>query len=689
MRSQPRSGGSISSHPSIEGLEERRLLAADPRLLVLTDIGGDPDDQQSMVRLMTYSNEFQIEGLIASAAGTPGELGTNVVRPDLIRDIVNAYGQVRPNLLLHRNDYPTAQYLLDRVKSGNRLRGTGNIGAGKDTEGSNHIVSVLSSSDTRPLWVVIWGGSTDLGQALWKIKNDPSRTAAQKTSLYKKLRVHAIADQDKVGAWIKANFADVFYIESNAQSGVSYSGVFRGMYQTESDGVNLVSDKSTVTGTWGTTNITTNHGALGAKYPLTATQTPRTTKGIKEGDTPSWFYVLSEAIGLSNASQPTWGGWGGRFAGSGNRYLGTQDAHPSGVNKRQLREKWTVARWRPAFQNDFQARMDWSVKTFSGANHNPVAVLNGNNSRDIVYLTAHSGGKVTLSAAGSSDPDANALSYRWYQYQEADGYSGAVSISSATSRDASFVAPAVTTAQTVHVLLEVKDNGGPSLTSYRRAVITINPAPTSPPPSGPVAWYRMDEGTGSGTADSSGNGLNGALVNGPLWATGRSGKALSFDGVNDHVLVNDAPALDTISGQLTLAAWTYRSAPVAGWSVVASRQLQSSGGEHYALATKDNVWKFIVTTSSGAKTLTGPAAVTGSWKHVAGTYDGATMRLYIGGVLVASTAHSGSIAADSRPLVLGGNQNATGPVSELFKGLLDDVRLYNRALTASEIAALL
>src|SRR5438477_4175802 len=88
--------------------------AEKPRLLVLTDIGGDPDDQQSMIRLMTYANEFEIEGLIASANGTPGELKETVTRPELIREIVDAYGKVRPNLLLHRPDYPPAAALLDR-----------------------------------------------------------------------------------------------------------------------------------------------------------------------------------------------------------------------------------------------------------------------------------------------------------------------------------------------------------------------------------------------------------------------------------------------------------------------------------------------------------------------------------------------------------------------------------------------
>ena len=76
--------------------------AGRPRLLVLTDIGGDPDDQQSMVRLMLYANEFEIEGLVASSAGTMGELKYEVTKPELIREIVTAYGRVRTQLIEHR-----------------------------------------------------------------------------------------------------------------------------------------------------------------------------------------------------------------------------------------------------------------------------------------------------------------------------------------------------------------------------------------------------------------------------------------------------------------------------------------------------------------------------------------------------------------------------------------------------------
>src|SRR5687768_11536283 len=122
-----------------------------PRLIVLTDIGGDPDDQQSLIRLMLYSNEFQIEGLIASAAGTPGELGVHVVKPELIRQIVEAYGQVRENLVQHASGYPETSDLLARIKSGNSHRGVENLGGGKDTQGSNWIISVVDRSDPRPV----------------------------------------------------------------------------------------------------------------------------------------------------------------------------------------------------------------------------------------------------------------------------------------------------------------------------------------------------------------------------------------------------------------------------------------------------------------------------------------------------------------------------------------------------------
>jgi hypothetical protein len=115
-----------------------------PHLLVLTDFGGDPGDQQSMVRLLLYANEFELEGLIATASGTPGELKENVTKPQLIREIVDACRKVGPNLLRHAEGYPSAELLRARVKTGNPNRGREAVGAGRDTEGS------CASHDNRP-----------------------------------------------------------------------------------------------------------------------------------------------------------------------------------------------------------------------------------------------------------------------------------------------------------------------------------------------------------------------------------------------------------------------------------------------------------------------------------------------------------------------------------------------------------
>src|SRR4051794_29483197 len=150
-----------------------------PRLLVLTDISSltsgvaEPDDGQSLIRLMLYANEFDIEGLVASSNMGHGQ----EVRPDLIHRVVDAYGKVRPNLLLHDPRYPPAEGMRDGIKAGQPVAGpkvpvAESVGEGKDTEASEWIVRVVDRPDPRPVWVVIWGGSADLAQALWRVRSD-------------------------------------------------------------------------------------------------------------------------------------------------------------------------------------------------------------------------------------------------------------------------------------------------------------------------------------------------------------------------------------------------------------------------------------------------------------------------------------------------------------------------------------
>jgi len=431
------------------------------RLLVLTDIGGDPDDQQSMIRLMLYANEFDIEGLIASASGTPGELKEKVTKPDLIREIVKAYEQVRPNLSQHAKDYPLSDSLLTKIKSGNSNRGRGAIGENHDTEGSLWIIKAVDEQDPRPLNIAIWGGQTDLAQALWRVRRD--RSEQETAQFIDKLRVHDIADQDGLAEWITTEFPNLFYILNAAPQGRDKrEAVFRGLY--------LGGDESLVSREWMQHHIRENHGPLGALYPPKTWTAPNPHSAIKEGDTPSWFCFLKN--GLQDADHPEWGGWGGRFVRERNeRYRDAVDCVGDTCSARA-----TVWRWRRAFQADFQARLDWCVTPdVKSVNHAPMARLNGDESGDMVFIKTRSGATVNLSAEGSVDPDGNAVMAHWFIYPEAGTCDIPVYLSSLQGDETSFIAPVVRHSQTIHIILEVRDDGEPALSDFRRAIVTVIP----------------------------------------------------------------------------------------------------------------------------------------------------------------------------------------------------------------------
>ena len=314
-----------------------------PRLAILTDIGGDPDDQQSMVRLMVYSQEFEIEALIASASGTPGELDRSMVRPDLIREIVKAYGEVLPNLQRHAKGWPSPEYLLSIVKSGNPHRKKDFIGENHETDASRFLIERIDSgSEHRPLNVCIWGGQTDLAQALWRVKKD--RGAHGLDEFVKKFRVHDIDDQDGIASWMKAEFPGMYYILDKAPEGQDKRmGVYRGMY--------LTGDESLTSREWVEQNIRST-GSLGALYPTETWTAPNRHSCMKEGDTPSWFFFLP--IGGNDSDDPSKPGWGGQF-----------EKHPDGwyydpPAREAYDPRTAVSRWRPAFQEDFALRMSWS-----------------------------------------------------------------------------------------------------------------------------------------------------------------------------------------------------------------------------------------------------------------------------------------------------------------------------------------
>lgn len=447
------------------------------RLIVITDIGNEPDDFMSMVRLMLYSNQIDIEGLIASTSIHQAKK----VSPELIQKVINAYKKVQPNLLKHEPGFPTAEKLSGLVKKGLPVYGMDGVGKGKDSEGSDWIIKALEKNDTLPLYVSVWGGPNILAQALWKIRD--SKTEAEAKGLISKLRVYTISDQDNTGVWIRKNFPDLFYIASPGNYGEATWSAINGVFPGANNKV--------ISNEWLLHNVQEGHGPLGAIYP-------DVSFGM-EGDTPSWLSLIPN--GLNEPEHPNWGGWGGRYEfykpafDPKKKWIVPleEETRPFWTNADDEYTPWihgnwgravvkdtgtykdnhvTIWRWREEIQNDFAARMTWCHTGYKNANHPPVAKLNMPD-----RITVKSGETFELDGSASSDPDGDGLSYLWFQYREAGTLNKTIEIQPAQNMSVipELKAPEVDTPQTTHFILKVTDKGTPSLSRYKRVIVTIIP----------------------------------------------------------------------------------------------------------------------------------------------------------------------------------------------------------------------
>ncbi|TWU18766.1 DUF1593 domain-containing protein [Allorhodopirellula heiligendammensis] len=411
-----------------------------PRIITTTDLGADPDDEQSMVRLLVCANEFDIEGLIVST----GCWKKNQSDTEMLDTLVNAYGQCVDNLKVHADGFPSAQYLKSISVMGQLAYGMSDVGDGKDSPGSELIIASVDTDDPRPVWVGGWGGTNNVAQAIWKVR--ATRSNEELSQFLSKLRVFDILGQDDAGAWIAKNFPEVLYIRATSVYGWAPSDEYLKEHIQ-------------------------SHGPLGAVYP--------DRKWATEGDTPAFMHVYPN--GLNDPEKIDQGSWGGRFdlakkAGIRSMKPVTNEGEfdPYLMFGNSAEGMNAIKRWSIAYDNDFAARMDWSITdTYSDANHHPIAVVNGDISRRVLEVTAAPGSTVVLSAAGSSDPDEDALFYAWSFYQEPSSYTGAVKIEDTFAAVAKVNIPSNAGGKNLHMILELHDDGNPNLYAYRRVIINV------------------------------------------------------------------------------------------------------------------------------------------------------------------------------------------------------------------------
>ena len=226
------------------------------------------------------------------------------------------------------------------------------------------------------------------------------------------------------------------------------------------------------------------------------------------------------------------------------------------------------------------------------------------------------------------------------------------------------------TAGTYSVILTATGAGG---TNTETGYITVF--------SRPVAAYNFEEASGSKVIDASGQGNHGTRSGNSRITQGRFGKALSFDGLNDWVTVNDAASLDLTTG-MTVEAWVYPTESMTGWRTLLTKESPPDRASYYLHANSDTDQPATgVFIGDYQDVRGGPWLWPDTWVHLAGTYDGTTQRLYVNGTEVANRAQSGPIEVSGGVLRIGGNSI----LGELFKGRIDEIRVYNRALSAAEI----
>lgn len=474
------------------GCHPSQMAQERPRVIVTTD--GEVDDECSFVRFLLYCNEWDVEAVITSSSQYHWR-GHRWAGDDWMDTVMGAYAQVYPNLVRHDARYPSPEFLRSHSFLGN-VDAEGEME--QVTPGSQRIVEVLlDRRDPRPVWVQAWGGTNTLARALRTIEEEHPERMAEVAG---RLRLYNIWEQDssyqtyirphwgKYGILtiISDQFEAIAYRWHSAQPEENWPWLESAWMQRWILGAGPLGAtyRACLEGEWFNPTNVSGVRQSDASFPVT----PGDFRS--EGDSPSYMYVIP--TGMNDPEHPDWGSWGGRYVRvRDNTWMDPvpdstwtyPEGRVSSANTwGRLTLKGTIpstpeqveayfrpmARWTRAFQNDFAARMSWTVLPPERANHQPEVRL------ETAFERKVRAGESVAVRVSAEDPDGDALTVRWWQYAEAGTCPAAVQISGSDAPEARVTVPAdAPSGTTVHLICEVTDAGAPALTRYARTILTI------------------------------------------------------------------------------------------------------------------------------------------------------------------------------------------------------------------------
>jgi Protein of unknown function (DUF1593) len=494
-------------------IKPRIIITADPEL----------DDNNSMIRFLMYSTDYQIEGLIYASSqfhwkgdgkGTkwhvsgreydrfgmnecPCETWRWAKDERFIHNIADAYTKSYLNLRIHNKNYPTPDYLKSKIRYGN-IEFEGDFS--KDTPGSELIKSVILDDKPGQVFIAAWGGASTIARALKSIKDQYEFTpewANIKSKISRKVILLPSGDQDDTFAsYIRPNWPDMEYRQFRDSPNYGYGAQIRANE----------TNKPVLTPAWMLENVT-SRGTIGSLYRVwgdgkqmvkgdkvdyfglsgyTSEELkklgyfvwmPPQEKGswLGEGDNHTFMNML--ANGLRAYEKDFYGGWGGRalrkndvglFSNLPEGGADQMAAQIGAMNQQKENEALPFPDFFSVAQNSFATRMKWSVTPkFSDANHEPTV-----NILSPQKIMVNAGQKVRLNGQ-VSDPDGNKVTLKWFQ-MPAGTYANKVEILNTNASQAEFIVPKDATAgQTIHIILESTDDGKPALTSYQRVIVEV------------------------------------------------------------------------------------------------------------------------------------------------------------------------------------------------------------------------